>query len=134
LYITSWHGIIEIYSLSTLRKHDDNFHPNLTLIIYVYFQTFDPHRFNKRQAKTITPGVYFPFSLGPRNCIGKVFAEIQIKLLLVRLFQTFRLELAPGQSDRIRERLTLRPRDGVICTMKRRQFPKAKLTRSMTCS
>lgn len=32
-------------------------------------KTFDPSRFNKAN-----PGNYFPFSMGPRNCIGQHMA------------------------------------------------------------
>jgi len=63
---------------------------------------------------------YFPFSLGPRNCIGQNFAQIEAKVLLSRFLQTFKFSLVPGQSRQVLERVTLRPKDGVMCTLIKR--------------
>ncbi|CAH0024953.1 unnamed protein product [Clonostachys rhizophaga] len=40
-----------------------------------------------------------PFSLGPRNCIGKNLAYAEMRLLLVRLLWKFDLEMLPGGED-----------------------------------
>jgi cytochrome P450 len=37
-----------------------------------------------------------PFSLGPRNCIGKILALAEVKLVLAKLLWSFDLELAGG--------------------------------------
>ncbi|CAK1581291.1 unnamed protein product [Parnassius mnemosyne] len=41
------------------------------------------------------PGVYMPFGDGPRYCIGKRFAMIQMKCCLVKLLQHVRISPAP---------------------------------------
>lgn len=43
--------------------HDPKYHPNP--------DRFDPERFSDENRDKIIPGTYFPFGLGPRNCIGE---------------------------------------------------------------
>ena len=84
---------------------------------------FDPERFST-EAKSPGHGQsvpYFLFSLGPRTCIGQTFAQFEARVLMARLLQEFELSLLPGQNElRHEERLTLRPKGGVQCTIKRR--------------
>jgi cytochrome P450 len=56
---------------------------------------------------------YFPFSGGPRKCIGDVFAAVEAKVILVTLLQTVRFALVPGQLIRPEPMVTLRPGGGV---------------------
>ncbi|XP_032918764.1 cholesterol 24-hydroxylase [Catharus ustulatus] len=80
--------------------------------------TFDPERFSKDAPKPYY--CYFPFSLGPRSCIGQVFAQMEVKVVMAKLLQRFEFQLVPGQSFKLREAGTLRPLDGVICKLKPR--------------
>ncbi|KAJ8718311.1 hypothetical protein PYW08_002548 [Mythimna loreyi] len=70
------------------------------------------------------PGVYMPFGDGPRYCIGKRFAMIQMKCCLVRVLQHIRitpachgathtLRVAPFTADP-RSPLTLHPEDSMV--------------------
>lgn len=82
---------------------------------------FDPDRFSPAAKGGIPQNVYFPFSLGPRTCIGQTFAQIEARLFMARLLQEFELTLCQGQGEiKHEERLTLRPKGGVLCTLKRR--------------
>ena len=82
-------------------------------------EKFDPDRFSPD--KQIPQSVYYPFSVGPRTCIGQTFAQFEVRVLMARLLQEFELTLLPGQHKMIHEeRLTLRPKGGVLCTVKRR--------------
>ena len=82
---------------------------------------FDPDRFSPEVKGEIPHSVYFPFSLGPRTCIGQTFAQIEARVFMARLLQQFELTLCPGQDDmKHEEALTLRPKGGVLCTLKRR--------------
>ena len=83
-------------------------------------EVFDPERFSSLNKEQIPNYMYFPFSLGPRTCIGKTLAKFESKVLMARLMQEFELKLLPGQTAQIDEKLTIRPRDGVVCTVVRR--------------
>ncbi|XP_075049445.1 HHIP-like protein 1 isoform X3 [Mixophyes fleayi] len=79
---------------------------------------FNPDRFSPDAPK---PGyAYFPFSLGPRSCIGQVFAQMETKVVMAKLLQRFEFELVEGQSFKILDTGTLRPLDGVICRLRHR--------------
>ena len=84
-------------------------------------EKFDPDRFSPEVKSQIPPSVFCPFSLGPRTCIGQTFAQFEARVLMARLLQEFELTLLPGQSEiKHEEKLTLRPKGGVLCTIKRR--------------
>ncbi|XP_068759396.1 cholesterol 24-hydroxylase-like [Montipora capricornis] len=84
---------------------------------------FDPERFSPG-TKSPSHGQflpYFPFSLGPRTCIGQTLAQFEARVLMVRLLQEFELTLLPGQNEiKHEEKVTIRPEGGVLCTIKRR--------------
>ncbi|XP_068110665.1 cholesterol 24-hydroxylase-like [Hyperolius riggenbachi] len=76
---------------------------------------FDPERFSPTAEKPYF--CYFPFALGPRSCLGQVFSQLEAKVVLSKLLQRFNFKLVPGQSFEIMDTGTLRPRDGVVCTL-----------------
>ncbi|XP_070550233.1 cholesterol 24-hydroxylase-like [Ptychodera flava] len=78
-----------------------------------YFEdphTFNPDRFSNTEA--IVPYTYMPFSLGPRNCIGQNFAQIETKVLFAKLLPLFDFTWVPGQSYDIVDMGTLHLKDG----------------------
>ncbi|XP_075136795.1 cholesterol 24-hydroxylase-like [Leptodactylus fuscus] len=79
---------------------------------------FNPDRFHPDAPKT--SHVYFPFSLGPRTCIGQVFSQMEAKVVIAKFLQRFEFELVEGQSFRMTDTGTLRPLDGVICRLRPR--------------
>ncbi|XP_041428968.1 cholesterol 24-hydroxylase isoform X2 [Xenopus laevis] len=83
--------------------------------------TFNPDRFSPDAPKPYY--TYFPFSLGPRSCIGQVFSQMEAKIVMAKLLQRFDFELAKGQSFRIFDTGSLRPMDGVICRLRPRTKP-----------
>ncbi|OXB62479.1 hypothetical protein ASZ78_003867, partial [Callipepla squamata] len=74
--------------------------------------SFNPDRFGKDAPKPYYS--YFPFSLGPRSCIGQVFAQMEAKVVMAKLLQRFEFQLVPGQSFKLLDTGTLRPLDGVM--------------------
>ncbi|XP_051954567.1 cholesterol 24-hydroxylase-like isoform X1 [Xyrauchen texanus] len=77
---------------------------------------FDPERFDVNAPKPYY--CYYPFSLGPRSCLGQAFSQMEAKVVLAKLLQRFDFSLVPGQSFDIIDTGTLRPKSGVICNIK----------------
>ena len=80
---------------------------------------FDPERFADPANIPNLSMIHFPFSVGPRNCIGQTFAKFESKIIIAKLFRKFQFNLLPNQTDKIFGRLTLSPRDGVMCKVRR---------------
>ncbi|XP_003509725.1 lithocholate 6-beta-hydroxylase [Cricetulus griseus] len=55
-------------------------------------EVFRPERFSKENKGSIDPYVYLPFGSGPRNCIGRRFALISMKLAVISILQNFTLQ------------------------------------------
>lgn len=58
---------------------------------------FDPNRFTDDAIAARHKLAYYPFSAGPRVCLGQHFAMMEGVLILAALSQHSRLELLPGQ-------------------------------------
>ena len=81
---------------------------------------FDPDRFSPASISGISRAAFFPFSLGPRSCIGQTLAQFEARVLMARLPQEFELKLLPGQDPL--QHVTLRPKGGVWCVINRRNY------------
>ncbi|XP_078131581.1 cholesterol 24-hydroxylase-like [Sander vitreus] len=80
--------------------------------------TFDPDRFHPDAPKPYY--CYFPFALGPRSCLGQNFAQMEAKVVMAKLLQRFDFRLVPGQTFDIMDTGTLRPKSGVVCSVRHR--------------
>ena len=75
---------------------------------------FDPDRFTAERTAARPRFAYFPFSGGPRLCIGHEFALMEAQILLAMTAQRYRVEVAPGHTVQSEIRVTLRPRQPML--------------------
>jgi cytochrome P450 len=83
-------------------------------------ERFEPDRWSPEYEKVLPRFAYFPFSGGPRQCIGADFAMTEARLILAALAQRFKMELAPGQRVEPYPSITLRPQKGIRMTLAER--------------
>ena len=82
-------GTLIFYSPYLTHRDPATFeHPN----------AFDPDRW---ASKRVSPARLFGFGAGPRVCLGKAFAKLQLKLMLRALLGRYRLEPDPRARPRI---------------------------------
>lgn len=82
-------------------------------------ETFDPDRFTPARAQGRHRFAYYPFSAGPRVCIGSSFSMMEATLVVATLMQRYRLEPDPTRAVEIEASLTLRPKHGLWMTLHR---------------
>uniref|UniRef100_A0A8C4HWL6 Cytochrome P450, family 46, subfamily A, polypeptide 1, tandem duplicate 2 n=1 Tax=Dicentrarchus labrax TaxID=13489 RepID=A0A8C4HWL6_DICLA len=81
---------------------------------------FDPDRFHPDAPKPYY--CYYPFALGPRACLGQNFAQMEAKVVMAKLLQRYDFSLLPGQTFDILDTGTLRPKSGVVCSVRHRNY------------
>lgn len=86
-------------------------------------EKYDPERFSSEVKKSRDPYLYLPFGTGPRNCIGMRFANMELKLVLVRTLKKYKLEVAPDTviPPRLKTNITLIIDGGVNLRLKSRR-------------
>jgi cytochrome P450 len=84
---------------------------------------FRPERFDGPDTRP--RGVYIPFGMGPRACVGSGFAMLEAQAAVVEVARRFKLSLVPGHEVRAESLITLRPRGGIKMRVERRQLPVA---------
>ncbi|VVC43860.1 Cytochrome P450, E-class, group I,Cytochrome P450,Cytochrome P450, conserved site [Cinara cedri] len=60
---------------------------------------FNPERFSEENVHNLYPNTYMPFGDGPRFCIGKRFAEFEMKMALSEVLSNY--EVAPCEKTQI---------------------------------
>jgi cytochrome P450 len=130
-----------IFVLMRCAKEDDEvggYHvpagANIVLCAYVTHrhpefwenpEGFDPDRFTPERSEGLHRMAYFPFSAGPRKCIGNTFAMMQMPIVLAMVAQRFRLNLLPGEEVVPEPAISLRPRDPLVMMLERVGAPAA---------
>ena len=74
---------------------------------------FDPERHTAEAKAARVRGAYFPFGMGPRQCIGEAFAWMEGVLVLATLAQRWRLRHDERHKVVVEPLFTLRPKGGM---------------------
>ncbi|MGH2409139.1 MAG: cytochrome P450, partial [Chloroflexota bacterium] len=84
-------------------------------------RTFDPDRFAPpREERKRAPYALVGFGGGPRTCIGRVLARVELAILLSRILKNYHIEVVPGHSIAQRYGITSRPAQGIRMRVRRR--------------
>ena len=81
---------------------------------------FDPGRFLPPAVAGRPSHAYLPFGGGPRVCIGRAFALTEAALVLAAILPRLELAHLPGACVVPEALVTLRPRDGLVMSVRRR--------------
>ncbi len=80
-------------------------------------EIFDPHRWDSKEPQRFE---YFPFSGGPRTCIGEPLAWMEGVLTLATVGQSWRLRLVSDHPVEMLPLVNLRPKYGMKMTVHKR--------------
>ncbi len=82
--------------------------------IYQLPEKFDPSRFSPERAEDKNKVFsYIPFGGGARECLGKEFARLEMKIFAAMLARHYEWELLPEQDLTMGASITPHPRDGL---------------------
>ncbi|KZV76178.1 cytochrome P450 46A1 [Peniophora sp. CONT] len=82
---------------------------------------FCPERWEQGlQSTGAPPGAYFPFSYGPRKCLGEGLAMLEMRLTLATLFRRYDVQLKDGFEMEFLAAFTLCSKNGLPVTTKLR--------------
>ena len=100
------------YQIAQTHKDED---------IYPESDRFNPDRFDPAKAadKQASFG-YIPFGGGLRECLGKEFARLEMRLFASKMLQNYQWELLPNQNLELITIPSPRPRDGLKVNFTRR--------------
>ncbi|XP_065055850.1 cytochrome P450 3A17-like [Rhopilema esculentum] len=84
---------------------------------------FKPERFLPENKESINQFTYLPFGDGPRNCIGMRFAQMEIRTILVRMLQKYRMVRGPETPVplKVQPRAVLSPAEPVLIRFEKRE-------------
>ena len=102
------------YQIAQTHKDED---------LYPESDRFDPDRFNSENPadKQASFG-YIPFGGGLRECLGKEFARLEMRLFAAKMLQQYGWELLPYQNLELITVPSPRPRDGLKVKFYRRSI------------
>jgi cytochrome P450 len=92
---------------------------------------FDPGRFSEERSAGRHRFAYFPFSGGPRVCLGRDLSMTEMVLTLAMVVQRYRLRVEPSHPVVPLPSVNLRPRDGVVLRLVRRDALAARSESAM---
>lgn len=88
--------------------------------VYTNPEQFDPERFSPERAEDKQKAFsYLPFGGGMRECLGKAFALLVMKVFAVNLVRNYTWELVPNQNLELIRVPTPHPTDGLLVNFRR---------------
>ena len=105
-------GAMVVFSRHSLQRHPD---------FWENPDSFDPSRFDP--SNTANPGIgcaHIPFGGGPRICIGRHFAMMELLVIAATVLRDFRVSVHPSDRHRMSAKLTMAPRNGLLVTATKR--------------
>ncbi|OKH40442.1 cytochrome P450 [[Phormidium ambiguum] IAM M-71] len=87
--------------------------------VYSQPEKFDPERFSPERSEDKKPFSYLPFGGGMRECLGKAFAQLVMKVFAVHLVRDYSWELLPEQNLELVTIPTPHPKDGLKVNFER---------------
>ena len=77
-------------------------------------ESFEPDRFGPESPYKKGDRPYFPFSLGPRRCLGEYFSFLEMKIHLGLLVQKFHMTLVTDEFPRLDLGINLRAQNDIF--------------------
>jgi len=91
--------------------------------VYPQPETYDPERFHPEQPHNPAKSYnYIPFGGGMRECLGKEFARLEMKLFAAQLVRNYQWELLPNQDLELKIVPVPRPKDGLKVQFEKRKM------------
>ncbi|MCI4669832.1 MAG: cytochrome P450 [Bacteroidia bacterium] len=81
-------------------------------------EAFNPDRFSRENKKGRHTFAYIPFGGGPRFCIGRQFALMEMKMVLAKMIKRYDFELLSGQKVEANPEINLRPGKAIKARLK----------------
>ena len=81
--------------------------------------TYDPERFHPDRISKVDSYAFVPFSAGPRNCIGQVFALNELKTNISRMLHEYEFRLDETHKIELAPQVILRSKHGIKLYFKR---------------
>ena len=78
---------------------------------------FIPSRFSKENESAIPVGAFVPFGWGPRICTGRALALTEIPFFIAEVNRRFRIEVTNDIAVEPVARLTIQPKDDILCRL-----------------
>lgn len=85
--------------------------------------SFIPERFLPENENSIDPGLYFPFSQGPRKCIGYRLAEVEVCVIFAKLLPFFDVTLFNAKDNGFDPGITLKFKHPLRASIRRAPIP-----------
>jgi cytochrome P450 len=80
-------------------------------------EVFKPERWDPANGQQVPAGAYFPFGGGPRTCIGMPLAQMEARIILASILQSYTPQPVPGYTPGFQPVITLRPKRHLQVTL-----------------